>query len=115
MATRKKMANTGEFAVITTGGKQYKVSVGEVISIEKIKGDYKAGDTVVFDKVLMVDDGKDATIGTPYIKEATVEGKIKEIGKGKKIEVVKYKAKSRYLKTRGHRQPFFKIEVTALK
>ena len=115
MTKRASQKNSDEFAVIATGGKQYKVSVGEIISIEKIKGDYKEGDKVVFDRVLMVDDGANATIGTPYIKEAKVEGRIKKIGKGKKIEVVKYKAKSRYLKTRGHRQPFFKIEVTALK
>ena len=107
--------NTEEFAVIATGGKQYKVSVGEVVTIEKIKGDFKEGDKIVFDKVLMVDNGQDATIGTPYIKEAVVEGKIKEIGKHMKIEVVKYKAKSRYLKTRGHRQPFFKVVVIPLK
>lgn len=113
----KKIAakNTGEFAVIATGGKQYKVSVGEVISIEKIKGEFKEGDKVTFDKVLMVDNGQDATIGAPYIKEAKVLGTIKSISKKPKVIVVKYKAKSRYLKTRGHRQPFFKVEITALK
>ncbi|MDO8591190.1 MAG: 50S ribosomal protein L21 [bacterium] len=115
MVENKKVAGKGEFAVIATGGKQYKVSVGEVISIEKMKGEFKEGDKVTFDKVLMVDDGKDATIGAPYIKEAKVLGTIKEIGKKPKVMVVKYKAKSRYLKTRGHRQPFFKVEITALK
>jgi len=113
-ATTKKAAAT-EFAVIETGGKQYKVSVGEVILIEKMKGDYKEGDKLTFSKILMVDDGKDATIGAPYIKEASVEGKLLEIGKGEKKLVMKYKAKSRYLKIRGHRQPYFKVEVIALK
>ena len=56
-----------EFAVIQTGGKQYKVSKGTLVSIEKIKGEYKKGDKISFDKVLLVDDGKDTTIGTPYI------------------------------------------------
>jgi large subunit ribosomal protein L21 len=104
-----------EFAVIQTGGKQYKVSVGDVVSIEKIKGEHKVGDSLTFDKVLMVDNGKDTTIGTPYIESSKVTGKLKEMGRGKKIEVIKYKAKSRYFKNRGHRQPYFKIEITGLK
>ena len=104
-----------EFAVIQTGGKQYKVSLGDIVSIEKIKGDHKEGDTVTFDKVLMVDNGKDTTIGTPYIPGAAVTAKIKEIGKAKKVLVMKYKAKSRYTKTKGHRQPFFKVEITKFK
>jgi large subunit ribosomal protein L21 len=66
----KETANV--FAVIATGGKQYQVSEGEVISIEKMTGDFKIGDKVVFDQVLMVDDGASATIGTPYIKEANI-------------------------------------------
>lgn len=114
--TKKAPKKTSEmFAVIMTGGKQYQVSEGEVISIEKMIGDFKVGDKVIFDQVLMVDDGTNATIGTPYIKEAKVEAKITEIGKHKKVEVMKYKAKSRYLKIRGHRQPFFKVEITAVK
>ncbi len=104
-----------EFAVIETGGKQYKVSEGDSISIEKMKGDHKEGDVVNFDKVLLVDNGKDTTIGTPYIANASVKGTIKEIGRGEKKVVIKYKAKSRYFKNRGHRQPFFKIEITGLK
>ncbi|MDP2593347.1 MAG: 50S ribosomal protein L21 [bacterium] len=104
-----------EFAVIKTGGKQYQVSVGDVIVIEKIKGDYKEGDSITFDKVLLVDNGTDTTIGTPYIGEAKVLGTIKEIGKGKKVTVVKYKAKSRYNKKRGHRQPHFKVKIDSLK
>lgn len=104
-----------EFAVIQTGGKQYKVSSGDTISIEKIQGDHKVGDTVIFDKVLMVDNGKDTTIGTPYISGASVTAKIAETGRAKKIEVIKYKAKSRYYKNRGHRQPFFKVKIESLK
>lgn len=104
-----------EFAVIKTGGKQYKVSKGEVLSIEKIKGDFQKGDKVTFDNVLLVDNGKDTTIGTPYIQGASVEGEIAEIGRARKILVVKYKQKSRYLKRNGHRQPFFKVKITSIK
>lgn len=100
-----------EFAVIQTGGKQYKVSVGDLLRIEKITGEYKIGDVIVFDKVLLVDNGKDTTIGTPYISGAKVTATIADIGRGKKIEVVKYKAKSRYFKLRGHRQPYFKVKI----
>ena len=111
-----------EFAVIQTGGKQYKVSEGSLVSIEKIKTDkngqgieYKKGDNLVFDKVLLVDDGKDATIGTPYIKGAKVGAEIIEIGRSRKVMVVKYKQKSRYLKRNGHRQPFFKVKIISIK
>ena len=104
-----------EFAVIQTGGKQYKVSKGGLVSIEKIKGEYKVGDKVSFDKVLLVDDGKNTTIGTPYIKDAVVETELVEIGRSRKVMVIKYKQKSRYLKRNGHRQPFFKVKILAIK
>ena len=104
-----------EFAVINTGGKQYKVSEGGLVSIEKIKGEYKKGDKLSFDKVMLVDDGKDTTIGTPYITGAKVDGEIVEIGRSRKVMVVKYKQKSRYLKRNGHRQPFFKVKITSIK
>lgn len=107
--------NDSTFAVIETGGKQYEVRVGDIVTIEKLKGDFKLGDKVVFEKVLMVDDGKDTTIGAPYIKEAKVEAKVSEIGKHEKVSVMKYKAKSRYQKIRGHRQPYFKVEIVNLK
>ena len=104
-----------EFAVIFTGGKQYKVSEGGLVSVEKIKGEYKKGDKLSFDKVMLVDDGKDTTIGTPYITGAKVDGEIVEIGRSRKVMVVKYKQKSRYLKRNGHRQPFFKVKITSIK
>lgn len=104
-----------EFAVIKTGGKQYKVSKGDVVSIEKIKGEFVKGDKVSFDKVLLVDNGKDTTIGAPCISGAVVEGEIVEIGRARKILVVKYKQKSRYLRRNGHRQPFFKVKITSIK
>lgn len=104
-----------EFAVIQTGGKQYTVSKGDIIAIEKLSGEYKEGDSVVFDKVLLVDDGKNTTIGTPYIDKAAVKGTITEIGRAAKVVVVHYKQKSRYFKKNGHRQPFFKIRIDSLK
>lgn len=104
-----------EFAIIQTGGKQYSVSKGDVISIEKITGTYKDGDSVIFDKVLLVDDGKDTTIGTPFIPKAAVKGTITRIGRAPKITVVHYKQKSRYFKKNGHRQPFFKVKIDSLK
>mgnify|MGYP001586508703 FL=1 len=110
----KLPANTGEFAVIETGGKQYRVFVGDVITIEKLPN-VEQGGKVTFDKILLVDSGADTTIGTPYIPEAKVTGELIEEGKGKKILVVKYKAKSRYMKRRGHRQPFSKVKITAIK
>ena len=106
---------TEEFAVIQTGGKQYKVSKGSLISIEKVKGEYKKGDKISFDKVLLVDDGKDTTIGTPYIADAKVNAEIVEIGRARKVLVVKYKQKSRYLRRNGHRQPFFKVKIISIK
>lgn len=104
-----------EFAVIQTGGKQYKVSAGTTLSIEKIKGEYTKGDKLVFDKVLLVDDGKDTTIGAPYIDGAKVNAEIVEIGRSRKVLVMKYKQKSRYLKRNTHRQPFFKVKITGIK
>ena len=103
-----------EFAVIQTGGKQYKVSVGDVLKIEKIVGDLKVGDKLTFDKVLLVDNGKDTTIGTPYISGASVTGTLAEIGRDATIDVIKYKQKSRYFKKNGHRQPHFKVKIDSL-
>ena len=104
-----------DFAVIETGGKQYTVAVGDSVKIEKIKGDHKEGDAVKFENVLLVDNGKDTTIGDPYIKGASVSATIEEIGRSRKVDVVKYKSKSRYFKRKGHRQPFFKVQITGIK
>jgi len=111
---KNTVSNGAEFAVIQTGGKQYKVSVGDVVKIEKLGDTNKVGDKLVFDKVLLVDNGKDTTIGTPYIAGASVEATITEIGRDKTIDVIKYKQKSRYFKKNGHRQPHFKVKIDAL-
>ncbi len=102
-----------KFAVIQTGGKQYLVTEKSRFTTEIIK-DAKAGEKIAFDKVLLVDDGKTTTIGTPYIAGAKVTGTYESEGRAKKVVVVKYKAKSRYHKKRGHRQPFATIAVDSI-
>lgn len=104
-----------EFAIIETGGKQYKVTVGDVLKIEKISGQFNVGDKIIFDKVLLVDNGADTTIGSPYISGAKVESLFQREGKHRTVKVVKYKAKSRYLKKNGHRQPFVEVKISAIK
>lgn len=104
--TSPSQAN-GSFAVIETGGKQYRVAPGETIKIEKILGDLKEGSEVVFDKVLLTEEN----IGTPLVSGAKVAGTITEVGRNKKVTVIHYKQKSRYFKKAGHRQPFFKVKI----
>ena len=99
------------FAVIETGGKQYKVTEGDSIKIEKLSGDFKKGDTVMFDKVLLSDDGVQTTVGVPYVANAKVQAEIVDISRYAKVNVVKYKAKSNYFKLRGHRQPYMKVKI----
>jgi large subunit ribosomal protein L21 len=112
--SEKKSSN--QFAVFATGGKQYRVSEGQYLKIEKLPGDLKEGDTVVFDKVLLMDNGAmDITLGNPFISGASVTGKLQKIGRGKKVIVIKYKQKSRYFKKNGHRQPFFEVLITSIK
>lgn len=103
-----------EVAVIKTGGKQFVVSKGDTISIEKLPGDLKKGDSVVFDEVLLVDNGMDTTIGAPTIKGAEVKGTVTMVTRAKKVDVVKYKPKSRYYKRRGHKQPILKVQIDSI-
>jgi large subunit ribosomal protein L21 len=98
------------YAIVETGGKQYKIAEGDIFTIEKLKN-HKAGDSVVFDKILVIDDGTTTKVGTPYIEGATITVDLLEEGKGKKIHIMKYKAKSRYKRRLGHRQPFAKVAV----
>ncbi len=99
-------------AVIKTGGKQYIVSPGQKIKIEKI--DKKEGSEITFDGVLLLEKNKKVEIGTPFVKNAKVVGKVLSQGKAKKVIVFKYKAKTRYKKKRGHRQPFTEVEIKAI-
>lgn len=96
-------------AVIKTGGKQYLVSPGQKIKIEKI--DAKEGKEVIFKEVLLLENGKTIEVGSPLIKEAKVIGKVLGQGKGKKVIIFKYKAKKRYKIKKGHRQSFTEVEI----
>lgn len=102
------------FAVIKTGGKEYKVEAGSKIKIEKIIGDFKIGDKISFDDVLLVANGSDVKIGTPNVSGAKVQAEILDIAKHKTVEVVKYMPKSRYFKKNGHRQPYFEVKVLSI-
>lgn len=99
-------------AIIKTGGKQYKVAVGDKIKIEKIEGD--AGAVIKFEEVLFVGDEKDVKIGTPFIKDAIVEGTLVEQGRHKKVWGIKHKPKKRYKVKFGHKQLFTEIEITKI-
>ena len=97
------------YAVIVTGGKQYKVSEGDVIFIEKLEAE--AEETVTFDKVLVVADGENITVGAPLVEGATVTAKVEKQGKSKKIYVFKMKRKKNERKKKGHRQPYTKVTI----
>ena len=97
------------YAVIETGGKQYKVSEGDVIYIEKLE--VAEGDSVTFDKVLVLADGEDVKVGAPLVAGATVSGKVEKQGKAKKIYVFKMKRKKNERSKKGHRQPFTKVTI----
>ncbi|MDO5322553.1 MAG: 50S ribosomal protein L21 [Clostridia bacterium] len=100
------------YAVIQTGGKQYRVQQGDVIFVEKINA--QADEAVTFDEVLLVGNDGETKIGTPVVAGAKVEGKVLAQVKSKKIVVYKYKAKKNERKKQGHRQPYTKVEITAI-
>ncbi len=100
------------YAVIETGGKQYKVQEGDVIFVEKL--DVEEGSTVTIDKVLVVANGDDVKVGAPLLDGATVTATAIKNGKEKKIIVYKYKAKKGYHKKQGHRQPYTKLEINKI-
>ena len=99
-------------AIIVTGGKQYTVSEGDILFIEKLN--VEAEETVKFDQVLAVLDGENSKIGAPVVEGAAVEAKVVKNGKGKKIDIIKYKAKKGEKKHIGHRQPYTKVEITKI-
>ena len=99
-------------AIIVTGGKQYTVAEGDVLFIEKLNAEETA--TVKFEQVLAVLDGENSKVGAPVVEGAVVEAKVVKNGKGKKIHVLKYKAKKNEKKKIGHRQPYTKVEITKI-
>jgi large subunit ribosomal protein L21 len=100
------------YAVVSTGGKQYKVQKGETLRIEKIPGE--VGSKVTFDRVLLVADGENIRVGQPMIEKAAVQASIVEQDKAKKILVFKYKRRKRYRRKQGHRQPYTAIRIDGI-
>ena len=100
------------FAVIETGGKQYRVNEGDIIFVEKLE--VNEGDTIVFDRVKALSNGQSFEVGTPVIEGAKVTAKVLKNGKSKKIYVMKYKAKKNEKKKMGHRQPYTKVEIVSV-
>ena len=97
------------YAVIETGGKQYRVQEGDSLFVEKLE--CQAGDSVELDKVLLVPNEGNITVGKPYVDGVSVSAKVLENGKARKVVIYKYKAKKDYRKKQGHRQPYTKIEI----
>lgn len=97
------------YAILETGGKQYKVSEGDVIYVEKLNKE--AGEEVKFDKILVVGEGTDITVGAPYVEGATVTGTVDKNGKQKKVMIFKMKPKKGYRRRQGHRQPYSKVTI----
>lgn len=98
-----------KLAVIETGGKQYLISEGETLKIEKMPGE--AGEKVKLDKVLLFNDGKKTQVGTPYLEGASVEAEVVKVGRTRKVVVFKYKSKTRYRKKNTHRQWFSEVKI----
>jgi len=100
------------YAVIATGGKQYRVSEGTVVRVEKLDAD--AGATVEFNQVLLIGEGADVSIGAPYVTGARVTATVQAHGKADKVRIVKFRRRKHYLRQKGHRQPFTEVKVTGI-
>ena len=100
-------------AIIVTGGKQYKVSEGDVLFIEKLEAE--AGETITFDQVLAILDGETATFGAPVVEGASVTATVVKNGKGKKVRIFRYNPKKGYRRRQGHRQPYTKVTIGTIK
>ena len=101
-----------DFAIIETGGKQYKITPNQILEIEKLKS--KVGQKIVFDKVLLIKNGQQVKIGKPYLEKVTITGEVLEQKKGPKIRVARFRAKSRYRRVLGHRQLISKVKINQL-
>lgn len=100
------------YAVITTGGKQYRVAEGDVVRIERLGAD--AGADVEFDKVLMLGAGADIKVGAPYVDGGKVTGTVQSHGKGNKVRIVKFRRRKHYLRQGTHRQPYTEVKITGI-
>lgn len=100
------------FAVFESGGKQHRVSEGDVVQLERLPAD--PGDEVVFDRVSLIASGDDVQVGTPYLDGGAVTGQVVEQGRGRKIRVIKFKRRKNYMRTKGHRQHFTTVRITGI-
>ena len=100
------------YAVIKTGGKQYRVSPGDKLRVESL--DVAEGDSINFDEILMVCNGDDVTIGSPLVSDAVVSGKVLSHGRGKKVEITKFKRRKHYKRRMGHRQNYTELEIVSV-
>lgn len=100
------------YAVIQTGGKQYRVTQGDTLRVEKLAAD--EGATVELDKILMVANGEDIKVGAPYVVGGTVTAKVKAHGRGDKVTIIKFRRRKHYMKRQGHRQWFTELEITGI-
>ncbi len=98
------------YAIIATGGKQYRVQQGDRIKVEKLAGN--PGDKIEFDQVLLLADGEDVAIGTPYIDGGKVTGEVQEQARAKKIDIIKFKRRKHHMKHMGHRQHYTQVKIT---
>jgi large subunit ribosomal protein L21 len=100
------------YAVIKTGGKQYRVSEGETLRLETL--DAGTGESIEFDQVLMVGEGSDVKIGTPLVEGGKVTATVKSHGRGKKVEIIKFRRRKHHMKRMGHRQNYTEVEITGI-
>jgi large subunit ribosomal protein L21 len=100
------------YAVIQTGGKQYRVAEGSTVKVEKL--DAEAGASVELDRVLMVADGDDVKVGTPFVDGGKVTATIKSHGRGKKVKIIKFRRRKHHMKRQGHRQAYTELEITGI-
>jgi large subunit ribosomal protein L21 len=100
------------YAVFKTGGKQYRASQGDRLRVEKL--DAEVGDSVEFDQILLVGEGSDVQVGAPLVEGGKVEAKVTAQGRGKKVEVIKFKRRKNYQRQQGHRQHYTEVEITSI-
>ena len=100
------------YAVIKTGGKQHRVAQGDTLKVEKLEAG--EGDSVEFDQVLMVGEGEDVKIGTPYVEGSRVTATVKSHGRGDKVEIIKFRRRKHHMKRAGHRQDYTELEITGI-
>jgi len=98
------------YAVIVTGGKQYRVAPGDTLRVEKL--DTPAGESIELDRVLMVADGDNIRLGSPYLEGGRVKATVKAHGRGQKVEIIKFRRRKHHMKRQGHRQAYTELEIT---